>query len=185
MEKHDVEMRRCPVWCGRYACEPGNQNCLNAPKETPLLAKIDEALRGSPAGGAAPRCSCNRAGTCIACLVWSLVAERYGDGGLVYLLHALPEEAKAVTLLREAARGLYNRFEPDNQSELWLRISRFLNGESAEPPIPVEFAQLAAFYGATDLVELVRIQEERIESMRQKLPTLPGPETDPRSYRRG
>lgn len=32
-----------------------------------------------------PRCSCDNAGTCIACLVWSLVADRYGDGGMVYL----------------------------------------------------------------------------------------------------
>jgi hypothetical protein len=32
-----------------------------------------------------PRCSCNHSGTCIACLVWNLVFEKYGDGGLIYL----------------------------------------------------------------------------------------------------
>lgn len=32
-----------------------------------------------------PKCSCNNGGTCIACLVWSLVADVYGDGGMAYL----------------------------------------------------------------------------------------------------
>jgi len=34
--------------------------------------------------------------------------------------------AKALTLLQQAADGLYNGFEPDNQSALWLRINAYL-----------------------------------------------------------
>lgn len=52
-------------------------------------------------------------------------------------------------------------------------------------PIPAEFAQLATFYDVADMEALVRIQEERIEDMRQKLPPLRGPESDPQNYRRG
>lgn len=33
---------------------------------------------------------------------------------------------KALTLLQQAADGLYNGFEPDNQSALWLRINAYL-----------------------------------------------------------
>ena len=35
-------------------------------------------------------------------------------------------ERNALSLLQEAADGLYNPFEPDNQSALWLKISNFL-----------------------------------------------------------
>lgn len=33
---------------------------------------------------------------------------------------------KALKLLEEAAHNLYNSFEPDNQSALWLRINAYL-----------------------------------------------------------
>lgn len=51
--------------------------------------------------------------------------------------------------------------------------------------IPDEFRQLAEFYDVKDMAALVRIQEERIEDMRQQLPKPRGPETDPHNYRRG
>lgn len=37
---------------------------------------------------------------------------------------------KALKLLQQAADGLYNGFEPDNQSALWLRINAFLKSEA-------------------------------------------------------
>jgi hypothetical protein len=41
-------------------------------------------------------------------------------------------EHKALDLLQQAADGLYNVFEPDNQSALWLRVNAFLNSEAKD-----------------------------------------------------
>jgi hypothetical protein len=44
----------------------------------------------------------------------------------------LSEWQKAMKLLQQAADGLYNGFEPDNQSSLWLRINAFLKSEATD-----------------------------------------------------
>lgn len=53
-------------------------------------------------------------------------------------------------------------------------------GKSDDP-----ISRLMDFYGVKSMTALVLVQEERIEHMRQQLPKLRGPESDPRNYRRG
>lgn len=96
---------------------------------------------------------------------------------VAWLYVAEDEKDKAV-LFERATSGMY-RHGPYKETPLYAAPSARLE------PIPEQFAQLATFYDVKDMAALVRIQEERIESMRQKLPALRGPESDPQNYRRG
>lgn len=55
----------------------------------------------------------------------------------------------------------------------WARSSGARTIQTEELRIPDEFKQIASFYDVEDMAALVRIQEERIEDMRKKLPPTP------------
>ncbi len=60
------------------------------------------------------------------------------------------QEAKALKLLQQAADGLYNGFEPDNQSALWLRINAFLKSEAQPQEARRELEWNAAIEAAAE-----------------------------------